>query len=150
MPKGLAPIAVLAATAVTAAHLVVSVQHNRRNAHVASEQLHQKLLAAQIADPSLNAIWHNLNGEASDLERQFLHCNRWFSWWSLRLRTGVASRKSLEATIRDAMMSPRVRGYWALTREFRRAEARDRIDRAFNELANDAYEGELDRLGEPA
>ncbi|MGW0562923.1 DUF6082 family protein [Streptomyces sp. NPDC003016] len=138
MRKHLLTAALLAPAAVSAAQLVVSIRQHRERAHLATAEIHQKLLTEQVADPSLMRVWSRLEPLSDEERRLIVHRNQWMSLWGLQHRVGVFTGQALRETVHDFMANPQGRAFWKLARDHREGSARDRTDRRFNKLITEA------------
>ncbi|MFE3139656.1 DUF6082 family protein [Streptomyces scopuliridis] len=132
--------AVLIATAVGAAGLVLAERQNRQRLALHAEVMHQAWIAELARNLELQAVWTPPGGELPDGEStNHIHANRLISFLSVKFRAGLLNKQSLRAQAKWLMEREVARAYWKKFGGFREEEARDRTDRAFNAILADEY-----------
>ncbi|MBT3160590.1 hypothetical protein KQH42_27780 [Streptomyces sp. CHA1] len=81
--------------------------------------------------------------EDEDEAVRHVAANRWVTLWSLMLRTGYTPEHSLNASLFEFMKKEPNRAFWQQAGSYRAMTARDRHDRRFVRLAEEAYQQAL-------
>ncbi|MFE7666417.1 hypothetical protein [Streptomyces celluloflavus] len=124
--------ALVAATAVGAAQLVLSVRQHRDRCHLATAAMRQELAIAEAAGADAD----------TDAAGQIM-CSNWISTLAIMYRTRVITRTGVRVAARHLMRTdPRAMPTWEGTRDWRRTEARDKCDRQLIAEFDAAYERE--------
>lgn len=132
--------ALLSIAAIGAAQLVLSQRQHRQRLALDAESMHQKWISDVDADADQQSMWAASGETPAEEYAQLLQCNRLVPFLSVKYRVGLIDRQSLRTNARWLMERDVARSYWSRFGTFRKDEAVDRIDRAFNAVMADEYE----------
>ncbi|MFI2672548.1 DUF6082 family protein [Streptomyces albidoflavus] len=128
--------AIALAAGLGVAHLVLKYRRHQDAVHLECAKLHARMLADTAADPRLTAaFWENI---PEDQAVKHMAANRWMTLWSLMLRLGYTPESSLKASLHEFMQTEWGRDFWEWAGSYRAMNARDRHDRRFVKLAEEA------------
>ncbi|WP_411114089.1 DUF6082 family protein [Streptomyces sp. 029-5] len=101
--------------------------------------IHLTLLRDQMDNPALSTMWAGW-GDTSESERSLLvHRNSWMVFWSLQYRFRVVPAHALRDVARVFMDHPGNAKFWERSRHTRIRQMRDRVDRRFFKIFEEAY-----------
>ncbi|TBO56475.1 hypothetical protein EYS09_27795 [Streptomyces kasugaensis] len=128
-----------AVAAVGVWHVTQTAKQHRQRVAIDTQIIVQELVQSQEEFPECREMWSVHESLPEDERRLMLHCNRWVNLWALEFRVGVMSQNSLRVHLKDFMRRSAGLLYWERVSQHRDDDARDKVDREFNRIANQAY-----------
>ncbi|MEW1720724.1 DUF6082 family protein [Streptomyces sp. NPDC093109] len=138
--KSAVPLALFAVSAVGVVQIALGVRQHRERCRLVTGEMHARLMADDEQHPALAALWASLAAFAAEERTYQLHCRRWLLLWSLQHRTGAVASGAIRRVAADFMRHPENRAAWEYARHTLLGEVRDRADRRFVRLFDDAYD----------
>ncbi|MFH8557006.1 DUF6082 family protein [Streptomyces celluloflavus] len=128
-----------AVAAVCVWHVTQTAKQHRQRVAIDTQIIVQELVQSQEEFPEYRDMWSVHESLPEDERRLMLHCNRWVNLWALEFRVGVMPQNSLRVHLKDFMCRSAGLLYWERVSQHRDDDARDKVDREFNRIANQAY-----------
>ncbi|MEV6404097.1 DUF6082 family protein [Streptomyces bobili] len=133
-------VLVTAAVGIGVVRILQAERYHRRRLTLHAAQMHQALLSEVASDEALRAAWVTPGEKlSSDDYALLVHCNRQVSLLSAKFRVGLLNRNTLRVQARWLMERKIGRAFWREFGAFREQEAKDRVDRVFNQILGDEY-----------
>jgi hypothetical protein len=133
--------AVLAVAAVGVVQILQAERYHRRKLALHATEMHQAWLSEIASNEELRAAWWEPDKDASSSGNYALlvQANRQVCLLSAKFRAGLLDRRTLRVQAKWLMERELGRTYWREFGAFRESEAKDRVDRVFNQILADEY-----------
>ncbi|WP_225637455.1 DUF6082 family protein [Streptomyces solaniscabiei] len=133
--------AVLAVAAVGVVQILQAGRYQRRKLALHATEMHQAWLSEIASNEELRAAWWAPDKDASSSRNYALlvQANRQVCLLSAKFRAGLLDRRTLRVQAKWLMERELGRTYWREFGAFRESEAKDRVDRVFNQILADEY-----------